>query len=365
MTGAEVSATSLGEQLEAHRVEYDLVSLAGVVLKNGDILERAAVGLRRKSEPQPVTVDDLWHLGSVTKAMTATMIARLVERGLLDWNSTLFELLPSLAEQMNREYRVVTLELLLTHRAGLPDNFSIWSAFRRPAIDGELPELRLRAVAEILETEPENEPGQGYRYSNVGYTLAAVIAEQATGLSWEALMQQELFQPLGMETAGFGAPAKAAQPWGHQGLFGLMKREVAPGLWADNNAVMGPAGAVHASLRDWARFADAHLQGPAGLSPLLRAETFKRLQRPALEGYAYGWVVAEEPELAGNGGILWHNGSNTMWYALMLLFPEAQTAFLLASNDGDMESADAAMRAVAKGLAARYLGPDEVDFTPP
>ncbi len=346
--------------LEAQREKHGLVGLGGLVLKDGEVREVAAVGLRRKGHPIAVTTEDLWHLGSVTKAMTATMIARLVERGVLDWTTPLSDLLPAQTESIHSGYHSVTLEDLLTHRAGLPANFSFFSNFERPPVDGELPSRRLQAVMRILTEAPVHPPRSAHLYSNVGYTLAGVVAEQATGASWEELMRREVFTPLGITSAGFGAPGRAGgieQPWGHQTVLGLMKRATAPGPNADNNAILGPAGTLHMSLQDWARFVQAHLAGPRGESALLQPETFRRLHRPLLEDYAYGWVAGDPGELGARGPLLWHNGSNTMWYALMLILPEHRMAILFASNDGDLKAAEAAMQESAQALVGRYLAP--------
>ncbi len=319
---------SLGILLEDIRSKHGLIALAGLVLQKGKIVEIAAVGRRKKGDPTAVTIDDRWHLGSNTKAMTATMIARLVERGMLEWDAPMTELLSEYADTIHPGYRGVTLDHLLTHQAGLPPNFPLFSRFSRPPIDDELPKKRLEAVLKVLAEEPVSRPGTAHLYSNVGYTLAGVIAEQATGSSWERLMQQELFVPLEMTSAGFGAPGVSERldhPWGHQVIAGSFKRSVAPGPWADNDATIGPAGTIHMSLSDWARFVDEHLHGEFGESSLLSTQTFERLHHPTLENYAYGWVVSPSSKLAGGDQMLWHNGSNTMWYALAMLWPDRDT----------------------------------------
>lgn len=359
-TSSAAPEKTLNQVLEDARSEHGLVALAGLVLRSGEVVELAAVGHRKIGDTAPVTADDLWHLGSNTKAMTATMIGRLVEQNVFGWDDPIIDLAPELADEIHPGYRDVTLDQLLNHRAGLPANFSFFSGFSRPPIDRELSKKRLDAITKILANKPVSEPGTEHLYSNVGYSLAGVIAEQATGVSWEQLMRRELFEPLGITTAGFGAPGSpdhVDQPWGHQSIIGVIKRAVAPGLWADNNAIMNPAGAVHLSLRDWAKFIDAHLNGEAGESSLLRADSFKRLHRPTLENYAHGWVIDLKSKLAPGHRMLWHNGSNTMWYTLALLWPEQGTAFLFASNDGDIKAAEQAMKSAAKPLAKRYLVP--------
>src|SRR5205823_3881074 len=91
-----------------------------LVIRNGKIDEVAVSGLRRIGRSGQVRDGDAWLIGSCTKPMTATLIARLVDRGLLAWDTPLSAMLPELAETMRPEYRPVTLVQLLSHQSGLP-----------------------------------------------------------------------------------------------------------------------------------------------------------------------------------------------------------------------------------------------------
>jgi CubicO group peptidase (beta-lactamase class C family) len=179
-------------------------------------------------------------------------------------------------------------------------------------------------------------PGSKYQYANYGYTIAGAMCERVTGKSWEDLMRDELFTPLGMTTAGFGSPGTAEavdQPWGHGGIFG--PKAIAPGPQADNPAVIGPAGTVHCSLADWAKYAAFHLRGSRGEEPRLPADVFQKLHTPLPgdeDDYAFGWIVTER-DWAG-GKALMHAGSNTMWFALIWLAPQRDEAYLAATNVG-------------------------------
>jgi len=93
------------------------------------------------------------------------------------------------------------------------------------------------------------------------------------------------------------------------------------------------------SLHDLALFANEHLQGQTGRSSLLKPETFQRLHEPSLDDYAYGWVVQPRKEL-NVGTVLWHNGSNTMWYALVAVLPDINTVIAVMSNDGNINLAE-------------------------
>jgi hypothetical protein len=173
------------------------------------------------------------------------------------------------------------------------------------------------------------------------------MAEEATGETWSDLVTREVFEPLQLTTAGFGPPKSdvdengikgITQPQGHTKLFGW-KRPA--GEDADNTAIIGPAGIAHMSLEDLCTYATEHLRGDQGQGQLLSAETYQRLHTPNLDDYAYGWV---QREARGKffPPLYWHNGSNTMWYALVVFVPSTNKVIAVTSNDGDIAKAAAA-----------------------
>jgi CubicO group peptidase (beta-lactamase class C family) len=199
----------------------------------------------------------------------------------------------------------------------------------------------------VTSKPPEATPGEKYIYSNAGYAIAGHMAEKVAGKSWEELMREKIFRPLGMTTAGFGAPGtttKNDQPRGHR-AGGI---PVEPGLGADNPVAIGPAGIVHCSIGDWAKFAAANL--PSAKTKLVKPATFEKLHAPAApmpggSEYAMGWIVAEGQPWAG-GPALTHSGSNTMWMAVVWLAPGKDFAVLVACNQANAEACNDAVLAL-------------------
>jgi D-alanyl-D-alanine carboxypeptidase len=344
----------LRELLEPIRARYGLPALGAAVITTEGIEALGACGTRRAGRQEPVTVEDRWHLGSCTKAMTATLVARLVERGRLRWTTTLGEALPDLKESMDPGWRGVTLEQLLTNRGGAPaglDRDGLWGRLWRHV---GTPTAARRAMAEgVLKYPPEYEPGSKMLYSNTNFALAGHVAETVTGVAWEDLMRREVFGPLGITSAGFGAPGTAGsdadQPRGHD----RNGKPVEPGPGADNPAAIGPAGIVYMSLPDWGRFIAAHLRGASGEpvtdaegKPYLAPESWTKLHTPPADGYAMGWGVAARPWAKGQGPVargrvLTHSGSNTMWFCVTWLAPEKGFAVLVTTNTAAGDAAKA------------------------
>lgn len=299
----------------------------------GDEVDIGVAGLRAIDDEAVIGRDDLWHMGSNSKAMTATLVARLVEQGVVDWDDTIGQHLGEAVPDMDPAYRDLTFRHLLSHHAGIAPNVGMVAmiAFNQQGASGDpLPPQRIDYATRVLTQSPAATPETGFLYSNAGYVVAAAMIEQVTGESWETLITREVFEPLGMNSAGFGAPGSADavdQPRGHRGgLFG--SRAMEPGPMADNPPVMGPGATVHVSLPDLARFLQAHLAGARGEETgYLTAESWQTLHTPPFGGnYAMGWGF--------NGTQLLHAGSNTMWFVQMVIEPPTGRAYVVAFNDG-------------------------------
>ncbi|MCR9129556.1 MAG: beta-lactamase family protein [Alphaproteobacteria bacterium] len=320
---------------------------AAVARLCGGRLEEGVAGVRIAGREAPVEPGDLWHMGSNTKAMTATLAARLVEQGAIDWSTTLGESLAGLDLDIAESLRDATLEALLSHRSGMMANAGPVTAVRLSGADADRDVRADRLVyARAVLAEPGGPRGE-FLYSNAGYVIAAMMLEQAAGLGYEALMAREVFAPLGMDGAGWGPPGvrgEADQPRGHRsGLFGgFGPRE--PGGGADNPPAMNPAGRAHLPLVDLLDFLIAHRDQPESY---LGAHSWARLHTPPEGGnYALGWGVTQD-------GSLLHAGSNTMWFARMRVDAESGCALAAAVNDGRSDIVSGPVNDALESLAGR------------
>jgi CubicO group peptidase (beta-lactamase class C family) len=331
LSNSTLAGTSPGDSaqiLEPIRKKHDLPALAVAVVKDGKICDRAAVGVRKYGDPTPVTIDDQFHIGSCTKSMTATLTAMFIEEGKLRWDSTIAEVLPDLKGKMDAQYESVTVEQLLTHRGGVPGKppSAAWAEARLKK--GTPQEQRRKFITAVLSQPPEAKPGTRLIYSNQGYAIVGAMLEKIADRPWETLITERLFQPLKMKSAGFGVPGtigKVDQPWGHT----RVGSKITP-VQSDNPPAIGPAGIVHCSLEDMARYTMIHLGHGAG-DTLLKPESFRKLHTPP-EGadYACGWGTPKRGWAGGTA--LTHAGSNTMWYLVMWLAPEKNFSVISATN---------------------------------
>jgi CubicO group peptidase (beta-lactamase class C family) len=361
--------------LERVRREHDLPALAAVSMTSTGLVEMAAVGLRAVGFRDRVTTNDQWHLGSIAKTMTATVAARLVERGCITWDTTIVQAVPELASATRPEYGKITLDQLLRHESGLPRDVPMESQDSETAhgllckgmpvwflqdydAKRSATENRLKCAAAVLALPPVGPKGKS-EYSNAGMMIAGLMLEKTSGKSFEKLFEQELLAPLGMTSTGFGppgVPGKRDQPWGHWSS-GDSTRVIWHALdpsdrFADNPPSMNPAGVVHASLQDIALFASAHLRGELGTAGLLTVKSFRRLHTPKAGVWAMDWRV--EARDWAKGRWLYHSGSNGRWFACLTLAPDVDFAVFAACNAAE-ENGERACELAAWALIQRYL----------
>jgi CubicO group peptidase (beta-lactamase class C family) len=312
-------------------------AIAALIQIDGMVAAEAVIGDRALGHPESATVDDRWRIGSDTKAFTATLIGTLMDRQVLAWDDTLAASLPALAKTMHPAYRRITIRQLLSHTAGLP-----------PLTNGEteLPtaltavksvrgvSAQRMALARYYLSRPPASAAGTFQYSNLGYIIAGAIAEAHTGETWESLIHERVFAPLGISDVGFGPPGhsgKYDQPLGHGEISGREPLDPAdPG--SDIPIWLGPAGSINISLKAWAVFAQDQLDGALGHGRLLRAATYRALQTPVAEHYAMGWGASLDPD--GTPKVLTHEGSNGYWVAAISVYPKQRTIILMATNFG-------------------------------
>jgi CubicO group peptidase (beta-lactamase class C family) len=309
--------------LDISRFADGLPSLAAAFM-DSDAIDTGVAG--------SASLDDRFHIGSNAKAMTATLAAVAVERGLLDWTTPAVDVLDVNGSSL------ITLERLLAHAGGI-----------RPLVEDEELALvptgrRADAARLLLSAPPLFEPGTDNVYSNGGYTVAAAMLEEVTGTPWETLLQTWLAVPLSIEL-GIGWPAGLAGHYERDGA--LVRHDRGDGYRV--HASIAPAGDVSAGVAAYARFVQLHLRGLRGRPELLTSESFQRLHTPLRGPFALGWGV-QEWEGARTSV---HAGSAGTFYALVAVQPERGSAVVVMTNAGGSR-AEAASVELARDLVRRH-----------
>ncbi len=352
----------LMKELAAVREDYALPAVAAAVIVDGELRTVGAVGVRKHGSDTAVDVNDPFHLGSCTKAMTASLVGLLVQQGKLKWETTLAEYFPQWRDTMHPDYRDVTLVHLLSHRAGVPPMTNGFAPVGRTELLRLIwkppPAQRRRVTEIVLGQPPVCKPGEKKLYSNAGFTIAGAVIEQVTGEDYETLLRRLLFEPLGMSTAGFGAMGSAERidtPWQHR-RSGDKIVPINPGPLSDNPPFITPAGRVHCSMADWAKYVRCVLAATRGEEGLLEPLQVRQLREPPFDGdYALGWGLHERSW--GAGPVLSHAGSNGMNYCVAWVAPLRNFAVLAATNCGG-EEAPKALDRICAATIKKFLPPD-------
>jgi CubicO group peptidase (beta-lactamase class C family) len=322
--------------------DHKVPGLVVAAVRDGRVVAAGAAGIRKAGSIERVTLEDRFHLGSCTKAMTAALAAILVKEGKIEWDTRIGEVFPDV--EIHEDYRHATLRNFLSNTSGAPGDVpaALWRELWQA--QGPEREQRMLLVRGILGSPAAYPPGEGTTYSNAGFSIAGAMLERRAGRDYDELMRERLFKPLGMDSAGFGPPATPGvveQPYGHVVRSGEWVA-IEPFPHGDNPSAISPAGRVHASILDFAKYANFHL-GRMENAPLDR-ESIAQLHQPVASSgdYALGWVTVKRGWAGGTA--LMHTGSNTMFYAVAWVAPERNFAAVAACNSGKgAEACDAAV----------------------
>jgi len=339
----------LAQLLETMRVKARQTALAAAVVIDGKIIAAAAVGKRKHGTENWVTVDDRFIIASCGKAFTATLAALLIEEGRLSWDTTIRDVFPEM--KMRREYENLSLQQLLSHRAGLIKSFVADLGSNRTCTSTA---GRLIYLEQLAQTKPIYPPGTVMFYSNAGYILAGVMMEKISGQEFTDLMSEMVFKPLNLTTAGYGPPADlepTSQPWGHIRTKSPWSLKA---VRKDDQHYINPAGNVSLSIKDWARFIIGHMPSDqTDGTVFLNSRILKKLHTPVdnvnwkydedylkfwnneigwpltSANYALGWFVTKAKD---GEAVLNHGGTSQAFQAEVYLSPDKKSAILIATN---------------------------------
>jgi D-alanyl-D-alanine carboxypeptidase len=328
----------LTELMNRTKQRYKIPALAVAVISSGSILEQQAVGVRAVHTDNRSEITDRFHLGSNTKNITAFIAAKLVEQGIIRWDTRFFELLPGLKSEARPCYHSITLEYLLSHRAYVQPHSFGGSLKDVPELKGNIHDKRVGFARYVLQEKPDRPLFRKYKYSNAGYVLAAVMLEDASGNSWEELVRRIMIDDLHLEV-GFGWPVEYGedQPRGHMpGLLaggkGLALVPYEYEVSYIDAEVTAPAGDLNISIKDWSRYIQMHLRGLRGQDNYLKADTYEFMHF-GLPDYSTGWRNKEKKGML----ITYHYGSAGNFLSHTYIVRDRDMAVAIMANSGAMD----------------------------
>ncbi|MEO8436197.1 MAG: serine hydrolase [Pyrinomonadaceae bacterium] len=323
---ALITATTAFAQQNVQKIDgllkqyHDYGQFNGSILvaEKGKIVYEKGFGMANMEWAIPNQPDTKFRIGSVTKQFTAALVLQLVEEGKIKLDGKITDYLPDYRKDTGGK---VTIHQLLNHTSGIP------SYTARPGFIAEVSRNPYR-ISDFVQTfasgDLEFEPGSKFAYNNSGYSLLGAIIEKVTGKSYETVLSERIFKPLGMTNSGYdkSSPVLQKRASGYQktpdGFVNAAYLDM---------SIPYAAGSIYSTVEDLFKW-DQSLQE----DKILSADSKKLMFTPGLGNYGYGIRITDEPvgktdqktRIIGHGGAI--NGFNSL---LMKATEKQQTVIIL------------------------------------
>ncbi|MFL5767362.1 MAG: serine hydrolase domain-containing protein [Actinomycetota bacterium] len=286
--------------IRAKMAEAGVPSISACVVRDQHVLWARAFGWANIHRRQNATPDTIYMLASVSKTVVATAAMQAVERGLIDLDADINEVLPFRVHSPSHPTRVITARMLLTHTAALRDN---WSVLTPTYVRGDSSVPLGESMRDYFSPNGRDydagrnfygyPPGSRYNYCNMGVSLAAYLVEVGAGVSFDDWCDTRIFGPLGMDNTGWhlaAVPRRAvAMPYRYIAYRDVFRP------YGQYGYPDYPDGELRTRSTDLAR----HLMmiidgGTVGGVRLLQERTVRRMLRPQF------------PDVVERQGIVWY-----------------------------------------------------------
>jgi len=334
---------------------------AAVAVVQGDrVVYARGFGWRNLEKKLPVTPDTLFAIGSCSKAFTAASLGIMADRGQLDWSMPVRDYLPDFQLQDHFASQEMTAVDLMCHRSGLPRHDLSW-------YNADVPrrELFLR----LPHLEPTAPFRVQFQYNNFMFLTAGVLLEKLSGQSWEAFVQQNFFDPLGMQTSNFSVEDSQKSP-----NFSLPYTEREDKVMAipfRKIDAMGPAGSINSSVNEMAKWLILNIQqGTWKDRELVKKNTMATIHSPRMIAsgsfpqydetfytlYGLGWMITDYRGEV----VVTHGGGIDGFISDVSFLPRKKTGVVILTNSGSGGGAVCAV--LARNICDRVLGQKPVDW---
>jgi CubicO group peptidase (beta-lactamase class C family) len=328
MTATAAIAQEVGDK--AQKIDallknyYDYGQFNGAILvsENGRVIYKKGFGMANMEWEIPNQPDTKFRIGSVTKQFTAALILQLVDEGKIKLDGKITDYLPDYRKDTGER---VTIHQLLNHTSGIPSYTGLPGFFQNESRD---PYSVKDFVKKFASGDLEFEPGTKFSYNNSGYFLLGAIIEQVTGKSYAKVLQERIFDPLGLKDTGYDddAPLIKKRAAGYQKTPNGF--ENAPYL---DMLLPYAAGSIYSTVEDLFKWDQALYD-----NKIVSAAGKELMFKPGLSNYGYGFGITERPIgkttqklkiVAHSGGI---NGFNSLFTRVV----DQKSAVIILDNVG-------------------------------
>ncbi|MCZ6596981.1 MAG: serine hydrolase, partial [Planctomycetota bacterium] len=345
----------LCEKLEEERLELHIPGMALAVVMDDEIVLARGFGLADLEDGEPATPETLFAIGSSTKAFTAAVIGMLVDEGKMEWDDPIVDHLPYFTPELDTEDEdaVLTVRDTLCHDSGFARMDILWGA-------------GMASREEILRTASGAQAWEGFRegfnYNNIMFLAAGEASAAAAGKGWDALVEERLFDPLGMSSTNTSVVESQTDPrlaLGYRWDEDAGEHVHLPMRVLDSIA---PAGAINSNVLDMAQWLRFQLGGGVYEGERLISEDQVRETRTDQIGpgpdYGLGWFLGD-----WNGQPVVQHGGNIDGFGAQVAFlPESSLGYVLLTNVTSTPLQGGSMQIVWETLLGGEEATDALDF---
>jgi CubicO group peptidase (beta-lactamase class C family) len=301
-----------------------------LVAREGKVLVSKGYGMANLEDETPNTPQTRFRLGSITKQFTATAILMLEERGKLSVQDSICKYVTDCPQA----WQQVTIRHLLSHTSGVP-NFTSFPDYAKTMTQ---PATVDSLIARFKGRPLDFQPGERWSYSNSGYILLGHVIEKLSGKSYEAFLQENIFDPLKMADTGYDSPARVIK---HRAAGYMTRGSVLINAPYLDMTIPHAAGALYSTVEDLYLWDQALYT-----EKLISKKSFDAMFTPVKNNYGYGWGIDKQYGLARVA----HGGGINGFVTFISRYPEAKAVVIVLSN-----FAQANPQAVATELAKMAL----------
>jgi CubicO group peptidase (beta-lactamase class C family) len=333
--------------------DYPVMGLSVAVVKEGKVVHTQALGWKEEGK-EPLETTDLFRIASISKSFTATALLQLVEKKVISLDDDVSDLIGFRIQNPKFPDTVITLRMLLSHTSSINDQQGYFT------LDAIHPEKN----ASWQGGYNAYAPGKGYEYCNLNFNLAGAILEKYSGVRFDAYIQENILQPLGLY-GGYDVDqldkSRLATLYAYQrdsakftaspAAYVSKSEELKTYVPGYSTPIFSPTGGMKISAPDLAKYLLLHMNyGKVGTTRIISTASAKAMQTPLSTDENYGLALWKTDVLLPGVELVGHTGSAYGLYSALFFNPEEKYGFVVISNGWDPTEEEGYIRVIRRAI---------------
>jgi CubicO group peptidase (beta-lactamase class C family) len=337
--------------------DYPVMGLSVAVVKEGKVVHTQALGWKVEGK-EPLETTDLFRIASISKSFTATALLQLVEKKVISLDDDVSDLIGFRIWNPKFPDTVITLRMLLSHTSSINDQQGYFT------LDAIHPEKN----ASWQGAYNAYAPGKGYEYCNLNFNLAGAILEKYSGVRFDAYIQENILQPLGLY-GGYDVDqldkSRLATLYAYQrdsakftaspAAYVSKSEELKTYVPGYSTPIFSPTGGMKISAPDLAKYLLLHMNyGKVGTTRIISRAHSQEMQTPLSTDENYGLALWKTDVLLPGVELIGHTGSAYGLYSALFFNPEEKYGFVVISNGCDPTEEEGYIRVIRRAIQILY-----------